>query len=38
MDEFICPICGTDRPRELHLDWCTYEGPDFYNEEEDDDE
>ena len=30
----ICPICGADRPEEVHLDWCTYEGP----EPEEDDE
>jgi hypothetical protein len=23
----ICPICGADRPEEVHLDWCDYEGP-----------
>lgn len=22
-----CPICGVDRPAEMHLDWCTYDGP-----------
>lgn len=22
-----CPICGVVRPTEMHLDWCTYDGP-----------
>lgn len=22
-----CPICGAERPHEMHLDWCTYDGP-----------
>lgn len=29
MDEFTCPICGVERPGEIHLDWCNYDGPDF---------
>lgn len=37
----ICPICNADRPREIHLDWCTYEGPEpeddgDYDDDEDD--
>ena len=23
----VCPICGAERPEEMHLDWCTYDGP-----------
>lgn len=40
MDEFNCPDCGVHRPREIHLDWCQYSGPDFSdgNELDDDDE
>jgi hypothetical protein len=29
-----CPICGAERPEEVHLDWCTYDGPE---PDEDDD-
>ena len=29
MPDFTCPACGAQRPDEYHLDWCTYEGPDF---------
>lgn len=24
MDEFTCPVCGVERPEEMHLDWCNY--------------
>lgn len=24
---FQCPICHAERPDEVHLDWCTYDGP-----------
>lgn len=33
MDEFTCPVCGAERPSEVHLDWCTYDGPDFTDTE-----
>lgn len=23
----FCPVCGVERPEEMHLDWCTYDGP-----------
>jgi hypothetical protein len=26
-DTMTCPICHAERPEEVHLDWCTYEGP-----------
>jgi hypothetical protein len=29
-----CPVCGAERPEEMHLDWCDYDGP----EPEEDDE
>lgn len=36
MTGFTCPICKAERPEDVHLDWCTYEGPDFYGEDEED--
>jgi hypothetical protein len=27
MEPFTCPICHAERPEEVHLDWCTYDGP-----------
>jgi len=36
MDEFDCPVCDAHRPDEVHLDWCTYAGPDFYDQDEED--
>jgi hypothetical protein len=38
MEPFICPVCRADRPRQVHLDWCTYEGPDFDDTEVSDDD
>lgn len=39
MEKFRCPICGVERPEDIHLDHCTYEGPDFGpNGEDPDDE
>lgn len=29
MEPFTCPICRQPRPEEYHLEWCTYEGPDW---------
>ena len=26
---FICPVCHAERPDEIHLDWCDYDGPDM---------
>jgi hypothetical protein len=34
MEDFICPICGVERPDEIHLDWCTYDGPDFFDSDD----
>lgn len=33
-NSFTCPVCGAERPRDPHLDWCNYEGPE---DDEDDD-
>lgn len=32
----VCPICGVERPEEVHLDWCTYEGPEPEPEDDED--
>jgi hypothetical protein len=29
-----CPKCGVNRPEEMHLDWCDYDGPEPDDEEE----
>jgi hypothetical protein len=31
---YICPICKVERPEEVHLDWCTYDGPEPEPEED----
>lgn len=31
----ICPRCGADRPDEVHLDWCDYDGPEPTDAEDD---
>lgn len=38
MTDFTCPECGAERPSEIHLDWCTYDGPDFADYPGDDDD
>lgn len=30
-----CPICKVDRPAEVHLEWCTYDGPEPAPDDED---
>jgi hypothetical protein len=37
----ICRVCKADRPEEVHLDWCTYDGPepdDHYDDFDDEDD
>jgi hypothetical protein len=34
MSYFTCPICKVERPEEVHLDWCTYDGPEPEPEED----
>ena len=36
MTGFKCPVCGAERPDEVHLDWCDYDGPDTSDLEGDD--
>lgn len=33
----ICPICGAERPVDMHADWCTYDGPEPDDDDHDDD-
>jgi len=35
---FVCPECRANRPEDYHLDWCEYNGPDFGDEDEDEDD
>lgn len=30
----ICPICGVNRPEEMHHDWCDYDGPEPDDEDD----